>query len=273
VALIRRYTAIPRPTLPENDPLTFHSFIPESDPIRLFAERSRGGLDLNEQLSSHIASSGNERDDLYVTRLPELRLSGNVPLTRVLALPNNGDPVAFRDYLRHPTLYAGSSWSFGQYYEEPTKIRHSRSHYDVSAWSSPLYLLRNTVVVPQIQYSANHYGGSTVDYRYWQASVLATHFFTDRAAAGVQYLLSSVSGRSPFNFDVLDTAHELDGRLQLGDHHFVAAGLVKYDIDRDRVFDYKLTAAPNIHGLVPELSYDFQSRSLETGLQIEGISF
>ncbi len=273
VAMIRRYTAIPRPTLPDGDPLTFHSFLPESDPIRLFATRSRGGLDLSEELSSHIASSGNERDDLYVTRLPEIRLSGDAPVTRVLARPNTGDPTAFREYLRHPTIYVGASSSFGQYYEEPTKIRHSRSHYDMGAWSSPLYVLRNTVVVPQIEYSANHYGGSTADYRYWQASVLATHFFTDRAAAGVQYLLSSVSGRSPFNFDVLDTAHEIDGRLQLGDHHFVVAGLIKYDIDRDRVFDYKLTVAPNIHGLVPEFDYDFRSRSIETGLQIEGLSF
>lgn len=273
VGLIRSYTSIARPTLPYGDPLLFHSFLPESDPWKLFASRGRARLDLREEVSAHIATSGNSRDDLYVSRQPELSLIGSMPLTPVLAVPTGGDPVSFRRYLRRPTIYAGSSFSFGQYYEEPTKIRHSRTHFDVSSWTTPLLVAKNTIIIPRARYSVNHYGDSHSDYRYWQASALGTHFFSDRASIGAEYLVSSVSGRSPFNFDVLDTANEFDIRGQVGDHHFALAGLAKYDIDRKKLFDYLITVAPNVRGLVPEISYHYRSQSIELGLEVEGVSF
>ena len=273
VALIRRWSTAPRALIPVGDPLSFHSFLPEDDPVKLFAPKPRGGIDSTEEVGVRVAAAGNNRDDLYVTRMPEVRLVGTIPLTRAQALPKDGTSQDIRAYLRHPTLYASAAYSFGQFYEQPTKIRHSRSQYDLYGWATPLYLGSNTILAPRVQYTQNHYGGQNRDYQYTQASVLVQHYFTDRTAFGLQYLLSSVTGSSPFNFDVLDTSRELDGRAQIGNHRVVLSGLARYDIDRERVFDYKVTLAPDFGGLVPTATYDFRARSLAIGLEIEGITF
>ncbi len=64
---IRAFATLPPGPLPEGDPLLFHDFLPEPNPIRLVDSPARGGLDLAEELSVHIASQGRRRDDLYVT--------------------------------------------------------------------------------------------------------------------------------------------------------------------------------------------------------------
>ena len=79
------------PCLP-GDPLLFHDFLPEPNPILLFDAPSRGGLGLTEEVSTHVAARGRLRDDLYVSRLPEVTLSGQIPLTRVVTPPADGDP-------------------------------------------------------------------------------------------------------------------------------------------------------------------------------------
>jgi len=273
VGLIRKWSTTPKDIVPEGDPLGYHSFLPEDDPIRLFAARPRGGLDSTLEAASRVAAAGNNRDDLYVTRLPEARLIGTIPLTRPRPIPKTGTSEGLRNYLRHPTFYAGASYSFGQFYEQPTNIRHSRSQYDLYGWATPIYLGADTVMAPRVQYTKDYYGGQHGDYQYTQASVLVQHYFTDRNAFGLQYLLSSVTGSSPFNFDVLDTAKELDARGQIGNHHIVLSGLARYDIDRSRVFDYRVTLAPDFGGLVPTATYDFRARSLSMGLEIDGVSF
>ena len=273
VALIRRLTTAKRHPLTPGDPLLFHSFLPGADPIRLFAPRSSGGLDISEEVSAHILTTGNEINNLYVSRLPEIRLDGSLPLTRVLPIPKIDGAETFRDYLRRPTFYLGGDTSFGEYDEQPTNIRHARTQYEVSLFSTPLLTGRDTVFIPRLQFTDNHYSGDQDEYRYLQTSLLLQHYFTDRSAVGVQYLLSSVGGQSPFNFDVLNTTQEVDGRVQIGNHRIVLAGLVKFDAVRDRVFDYEITVAPAVHGVVPQISYDFASQSTEFGIQIPGVTF
>jgi hypothetical protein len=274
---IRAAATAPTGLLPEGDPLLFHDFLPEPNPIRLFSTPSRGYLGLAEELSEHVAARGRLRDDLYVTRLPEVTLSGQIPLTKPPLSLASHDPKAFRAALRHLVFYADAQETVGNYREElttdPYTIRARRVRSEVGFSAFPLLIAPNTVLQPRISVSTSGYSGRKKAYRYDQVDVAVNHYFSDLTAFGVQFLASTTSGISPFNFDVLDTSRELDLRLQVGNRHLVAAGRLRYDLSNSGVIDYQIAVAPSLRGFIPVFSYNFRTRSLGLGLEIKGVTF
>ena len=269
-------TVSPGP-LPDGDPLRFIDFLPDPNPILLFNTPSHGGLYLSEDLSTHIAASGRLRNDLYVSRLPEVSLSGDVPLTPVPKAPVYGDPQSFRTALKHVVLYAQAHDTVG-YYQEHSASAHSdiyarRINHEAGLATRPLLIAPNTVLLPSISINTNSYSGDKTAYRYDQINVAVNHYFSSLTAVGVQFLASSTSGNSPFNFDVLDTSRELDLRFQTGTARLVVAGRIRYDLARGGVIDYQAALGPALRGFIPVFSYNFRTRSLGLGLQVKGLTF
>lgn len=263
--------------LPDGDPLRFTDFLPDPNPIQLFNSPSRGGLYLGEDLSVHIAASGRRRNDLYVSRLPEVTLSGDIPLTPVPKGPVYGDPQSFRAALRHIVLYAQARESIGYYREQlsaaPYHIYARRISHQAGLATRPLLIAPNTVLLPSVSITTNSYSGDKTAYRYDQINVAVNHYFSDLSAVGVQFLASSTSGNSPFNFDVLDTSRELDLRFQTGTARLVAAGRIRYDLSRGGVIDYQAAIGPALRGFIPVFSYNFRTRTIGLGLQVKGLTF
>ena len=270
---LRAFATAPTPVLPDGDPLRFHDFLPERNPIRLFNSPSRGGLGLAEELSSHVAASGRLRDDLYVSRLPEVTLRGDIPLTRLPAPPAYGDPEAFRAALRHLIFYAEAQETYGEYHEQPTGVNASRTRAQLGFSAYPLLVAPNTVFLPRVLISTSSYSGSKKAYRYDQLDVAVNHYFSDLTAVGVQFLASNTGGDSPFDFDVLDTTREIDLRLQTGRGQVITAGRIRYDLSRHGVIDYQIAVAPTLNGFIPVFSYNFRTRTIGIGAEIKGITF
>ena len=269
-------TVSPGP-LPEGDPLRFTDFLPDPNPIQLLNAPSHGGLYLGEDLSTHIASSGRLRNDLYVSRLPEIALSGDIPLTPVPKAPAYGDPQAFRASLKHIVLYAQARETLGYYREQlssaPYHIYARRISHQAGLATRPILIAPNTVLLPSITITTNSYNGNKTAYRYDQVNIAVNHYFSPLTAVGVQFLASSTSGDSPFDFDVLDTSRELDLRFQTGTARLVAAGRVRYDLARGGVIDYQVALGPALRGFIPVFSYNFRTRSLGLGVQVKGFTF
>ena len=270
---IRAFATAPVPVLPDGDPLRFHDFLPEPNPIRLFDTPSRGGLGLAEELSTHVAARGRLRDDLYVSRLPEVILRGQIPLTRPPAPPAYGDAGAFRAALRHLVFYADAQETVGEYREQPTNVnaRRVRTQFGLSAY--PLLIAPNTVFQPRVSVSTSGYSGSKKAYRYDQLDFAVNHYFSDLTAVGIQFLASKTGGDSPFNFDVLDTTREVDLRLQIGSRRLITAGRVRYDLSHHGVIDYQIAVAPALGGFIPVFSYDFRTRTVGVSAEIKGVTF
>ena len=270
---LRAFATAPIPILPDGDPLRFHDFLPEPNPIRLFDTPSRGGLGLAEELSAHVAARGRLRDDLYVSRLPEVTLRGQIPLTRPPAPPAYGDAKAFRAALRHIVFYAEAQGTVGEYREQPTNIHARRVRSQIGFSAYPLLVAPNTVLQPRLLISTSGYSGSKKAYRYDQLDVAVNHYFSDLTAVGVQFLASNTGGDSPFNFDVLDTSREIDLRLQAGSRQLITAGRVRYDLSHHGVIDYQIAVAPALGGFIPVFSYNFRTRTVGVGAEIKGITF
>jgi len=274
---IRAFATAPAPLLPPGDPLLFHDFLPQPNPIVLFDTPDRGGLTLGEEGSIHVAANGRRRDDLYVSRLPEITLHGRLPLTPLPPRPAAGDPTAFRSALRRVVLYLDAQETIGSYREQsstaPYTIRARRTQTQVGLSTFPLLIAPNTVIQPRFSISSSGYSGAKSAYRYSQLAVDINHYFSDLAAVGVQFKGSTASGDSPFNFDVLDSTRELDVRLQMGNRHLVVAGRVRYDLSRSGVIDYQLALSPALRGLLPVFSYNFRTRSVGLGVEVKGVTF
>ena len=274
---IRAAATAPPGPLPEGDPLRFTGFLPDPNPIQLFNAPSHGGLYLGEDLSTHIASSGRLRNDLYVSRLPEVNLSGDLPLTPVPKAPAPGDPQAFRANLKHIVIYAQARETIGYYREQlsdaPYHIYARRISHQAGLATRPLLIGPNTVLLPSISITTNSYSGNKTAYRYGQINVAVNHYFSPLTAVGLQFLGSSTSGDSPFNFDVLDTSRELDLRFQSGTARLVAAGRIRFDLSRGGVIVYQVALCPALRCLIPVFFYNFRTRSLGLGLQVKGLTF
>ncbi len=274
---LRAAATVPSGPLPPGDPLRFVDFLPDPNPISLFNAPSHGGLYLSEELSTHIAASGRRRNDLYVSRLPEVSLSGDLPLTPVPHDPVFGDPQSFRAALRHIVLYAQARETVGYYREQlsaaPYHIYARRIEHQAGLSLRPLLISPDTVLLPSVSVHTSSYSGDKAAYRYDQINIAVNHYFSPLTAVGVQFLASSTSGNSPFNFDVLDTSRELDLRFQAGTARFVAAGRIRYDLAAGGVIDYQAALGPAARGFIPVLSYNFRTRSVGLGLQVQGLTF
>lgn len=275
---LRTLATIRRPPLPEGDPLLFHDFLPDRNPIRLFDGPARATLAVDEEISTHQEAIGRRQDNIYVSRLPEATLSATLPLSAAPPPLTGTDPEAFRRQLRQVRLVAFAQAGLGEYREERrdgsgANVQASRQRDVLGLTTRPFLIGSNTVLLPQVQLTSNFYSGQQRAYKFAQLSLAASHYFSQNNAVGVQYLQSGESGDSPFDFDHLDTTRELDIRAQTGSARRSVAALVRYDLARGGVIDYKLAVAVGLEGIVPVLSYNFRNRSIGLGVEIPGVTF
>jgi hypothetical protein len=273
LAEIRALTTAPDLRLPLGDPLLFHDYLPGGNLISLFNQPSSATLNASERLAYHIPTQGNNRNDLYVSRYPEIGLSGSLPLNHVYGQPAPGDPEVFRNYLRHIAVYAGAGVEVGRYHEQPTNIDGGRVQTTVSLSLRPLLVAPNTTLLPSYNITENFYTGTSSTYHYSQYSLALSHDFSNYSALGVRYTGSQVTGSSRFNFDVLNSSRELDGHLQVGDRRLALSAGIAYDLAGRRVIDYTFAVAPGLHGFTPVFTYQFFSRTFGVNLTIPGLNF
>lgn len=275
---IRRLATITGPPLPENDPLLFHDFLPDRTTIALFDEPPRLKLTLAEEFATHQETLGRRLYNIYVSRLPEVSINGVLPLSGIRQLDKPITPETFRREMRRIKFVAYGQIAEGAYREERpgqslVTVHATRQQDTLGLRTLPLLVVANTVIEPQVELTTNFYSGQRKAYRYVRFSVAANHYFTPFSAVGLLYQQSGQSGDSPFDFDVLDTTRELDGRIQVGNRRLAVAVFVRYDLARGGVLDYKIAIAPGLQGITPVFSYSFRTRSIGVGVEVKGLTY
>ena len=270
---LRKLATATRPPLPPGDPLLFHSYLPEASDIRPLDGPPAGQVLLHEEVSSHIESQGRLRDLVYVSRLPEVALSGQLPLNAVPPPPPVGDPLALRQSLRHLVLLANAEAGVGYYEEQPLNRRAARQRLSVGLTTRPLLIAPNTLFLPRLQMTVNYYSGQRNTYRYLQAGGEISRYFSPYSAVALGVVAATTHGDSPFGFDVLETTREFDARVQVGNRRLAVGAMFRYDIQRHEILDYRLAVAPGLRGITPVISYNFRSRSVGLGVDLTALSF
>jgi hypothetical protein len=273
LAALRRLATADRPPLPPGDPLLFHDFLHGGDPLGQIGPEPVAGIGLEEIVAANERTSGRLRDDLFVSRLPEVSVNAGLPLPRGRRVAEDADAGSLRRSLHRLVVVVDGKATFGEYREMPTNLRRARQRYTAGIGLRPYLIGRGTLIAPRVSWTANYYSGDKSSYRYTQLSIAAHHYFSDRSAIGVTYTHSKTTGDSPFNFDVLDTAREVDTRLQIGNRRLVVSCLQRYDLVRHQAIGYQAAIARGLKGVWPVLDYDSRRRNLSFGLEVEGVTF
>jgi len=272
---LRQLAEPPGLPAPEDDPLKFHNFVApsafdsiNSQPLHSLLVTAGADAILNQRLVGRTVSN------LEITREPEVNITATLPFgPRRPDLPTLDDPVGLREALRKPDFVARLISQYGYYDELPTHESASRVALVGSVESRPMLIGHNTLIHPMIDYTANQYGDYNADYRYIQFDMAVEHVFSNRTAIGAEYIRSFQSGMSPFDFDTLDVAHELDLSGQFGNRKYIAGARFQLDVDHGDLYDYQITVGPNLGCIIPTLGYDKRSTSLDLGINLSGLNF
>ncbi len=80
-----------------------------------------------------------------------------------------------------------------------------------------------------------------------------------------------ISGTTPFEFDDVDVRRELQSAIRLEKGRGTWAGIIRYDLDKDRIRDWELAYARRIHCLEPGVVWRNRFSEISFVLRIPGL--
>lgn len=275
MAEIRDSTRSGHVPVPEGDPLRFHDFTAPVPTGGLF-----GGPQLSINTGLHLETAYDERvygtpiNYLYVSKWPEVTLGTSIPIGAVRPdFPLGVDAVETRRILRKPEFGFYISDTDGYYKEVPTGINSTRNQFSTTLNTRSFLVAPNLLCYSGISYIHETYGISSLSQSYPQATLALERVFTDLTGIGAQVTYASVTGRTPFTFDALGAAHEFDVRGQYGNGFVVFGALLQYDLQRNAPYDTRLSIGPNLHGIMPRMTYDNLTRTTGFAIDIVGLTY
>lgn len=262
-----------RPLAPLPDPiLDFEDISSTQSPLSRPTRTTTRALVGEINLTGNREVGDKRQGDLLLSRLPEVRLAGRLPLG---TQPPPADNEAARRYVRAPRVLLSGEASAGRYAEralEQSRMRVSRTRTlaSVGLETLPLLLGERLLVLPRAAVTLQRYSGGQA-YRHLEASLAADYVLGTRTAVGAAYIRRFTGGQTPFTFDQIDTKNEAQARAQLGLGKLTLALLGRYDVDQGRVFDFEITVGLRGRCLEPRLSYRKLSQQIGFTLAFPGL--
>jgi len=273
--MIRDYCRVGKIPVPEGDPLRFHDFTSTSPmsnlfggPLRYFVSGFLGNVAYDQRI--YNASISN----LYVTKWPEGTLWAAAPLGAARPdFPLGIDSAAVRSILSKPEFTIYCAATDGYYREKPTNVDSARSQY--SAWldSRPFLVANNLLCDTTFGYIDNRYSVTKTILSYPMAAVSLQRDFNDLSDLGMTLTIANTRGASPFSFDSLWATRELDLRGQWGNNLIVAGAVFQYNLQPYGLYTAKYSIGPNLHGVMPHITYDTRSRTTGFIMDVVGLTY
>ena len=259
-------------TIPRPDAvLDYQTIFSIADPL---ARPTQG---LTPELRAEATFSGNEevgnkrQGNLLVSRQPEARVSGRVPL----GTPVTGrDETALRASLRKPRVTLIGDFRAGEYRErrlqqDQATVEQGRVSATVGVGTLPWLLGERLLVRPQFTYTHIHYQNDQT-YRYLESGLAASYIFGPRTYLGAEVLRRDISGATPFTFDEIDTQDEARLRFQAQSGRYTFGLLGRYDLQQGRLFDYEFALAVRGRCIEPRIAYQKLGSRLNFGVNLVG---
>lgn len=97
------------------------------------------------------------------------------------------------------------------------------------------------------------------------------HSFKNGCFASARLIDQKISGSTPFEFDNVDVRRELQSTLRIAKGESTWAGIVRYDLDEDRIRDWELAYARRLHCLEPGIVWRNRFSEISFVLRIPGL--
>jgi hypothetical protein len=275
MAMVRDFSRIGKIPVPEGDPLRFHDFTADSPIVGLFSAPARtlsSSIGFDAAYDQRMSSAPIEY--LYVTKWPEVMFHARAPIGAVRPdFPLGVDAAAVRSILRKPEFEISATETAGYYEENPTNVKSGRQQTNLLLDTRPFLIANNLLCYSGLSYSNAYYGISRSSLSYPLATIALQRVFTDLTGIGAQLSIAEPHGFTPFDFDSLAAAHELDLRGQYGNNQVIVGVVFQYDLDAKDLYTSKYSFGPNLHGVMPRVTYDSRSRSIGMAADVVGLTY
>lgn len=263
-----------RPLPPPPDPvLDFEDVLPLENPL---TDPTRTPT---RDVLARLSAVGNReigdkrQNELLLSSVPELRVTGRLPLTT----PVPPDNAAARRYLRRPRPLLTGEITLGRYEERELEVRQrsteqERAGVAVTAGTLPLLVGNRFLLRPQAGLTYWAYSGGS-SYRVAELNLAGAYVLGPRTALGAALIRRFTSGATPFTFDVVDTQNEAQGRIQVASRggKYTLGLLGRYDVDQRQFFDFQIALAIRLRCIEPRLSYRRLNQQIGLTLTIPGL--
>jgi hypothetical protein len=211
---------------------------------------------------------------LYVTKWPEAGFHVTAPIGAVRPdFPLGNDADAVRSILRRPELTINAAATDGYYEEKPTNVSSGRRQVTLGLDTRPFLLDGDLLCYTGVSYINDHYQSTGTTLAYPTGTIALQRDFTDLDDIGMQLTIANPQGSTPFSFDTLGAAHELDLRGQYGNASLVGGVVFQYDLEHHGLYTAKYSIGPNMHGVMPRITYDSRSRAIGVAADVIGLTY
>lgn len=172
----------------------------------------------------------------------------------------------------HPgRLNSISELGFGEFLEDPTHTSGGRADARVLAWTSPVKVFDpHTSVSAGIMARQSLYSNGK-EYTVLGYRCSIGRQFGNNTAAEVTYATRSPFGTSPFDFDQIDLANELDVRVYFPVGRYNLEVGERYNLRGRSFYDYDLSISRTYHCLTPKITW--RKRFSEVGIGVGIVAF
>lgn len=262
-----------RPLPPPPDPvLDFEDILPTQNPLSFPTRTPSRLLRASVNVLTNQEIGEKRTSPLLLTRAPELRLEGRLPLAPVVPADN----AAARRYLRRPRPLLTTDITIGHYRERELEASRretsrSRAAATVGIGTLPLLIGSRLLFRPSflVTYQAYSKGAS---YAFTEINLATDYVFAARTALGFVYIKRFTNGETPFTFDRIDTQSEAQARLQWGMGKYTLAGLARYDLKQQQLFDFELSLGIRLRCIEPRLTYRRLGQQIGLTLTLPGLT-
>ncbi len=198
-----------------------------------------------------------KNENLRLSRHPEIGLKWLYGVTGVFPQPIEA-------------LSAQAKLSFGRYKEYPGSIEGNRWDARILGAARIAQIGEPTSVrmVGLIRFS-QYQGRKT--YRVFGAGLDISHAFSDSIGATFRFINHKESGSTPYEFDNLDIKREFGVAIRRATPNTTQSLILRYDIDRQKLYDWQVTLSKVHHCLEPSITWRKQFNELQFNIRLVGL--
>jgi hypothetical protein len=256
----------------------------------------QGGVNYERLGNSPVFTRLSYREPFYggtqrivmVTRLPEVGIRfgpksledrystarESMNLSRGLITPDDMLPTTHNVNFVGELSAGGFTQEPGGSIQEPGGLTREQAfvrswRYDARAmsWTKPIELGKNTFISPGLYARVSHYQtGET--YTNLGLRFAAARRLSNESYVSLAYIVNSIHGSTPFNFDEVPLRNELAGRVGFPIGVLKIEMMGRYNLSARNMFDTEVSVAKEYHCLEPKITWKkrFSELSFSVGL-------
>jgi len=158
----------------------------------------------------------------------------------------------------------------GYFIQDPGGISSTRYEGRFLAWLSPVPLGSRTSFSPGVSARVSQYGTGQ-SYGVLGAELTVGRRFNEKMSLEFSYQTNKIGGSTPFAFDAVELAEELDARLKLSSGGYTLGFRPRYNVRTGTMYDLDYSLSKMFHCVEPNITFSTRFNEITVGVTLAGM--